>query len=61
MISRRGILAALTIVIAAGCASPTDPDASRTADTRQHSNTAESAPAPADTVGWGGNVMGGGH
>jgi hypothetical protein len=59
MISRR-ILPILVLATLAACTSPSDPGPSRTAD-NQRSNTTESAPPPPDTVGRGGNVMGGGH
>jgi hypothetical protein len=59
MISRR-ILPILVLAVIAACTSPSDPEPSRTADNKR-SNTTESAPPPPDTVGRGGNVMGGGH
>jgi outer membrane biogenesis lipoprotein LolB len=59
MISRR-ILPIVALAILAACASPSDPEPTQTAD-NQRPNTTESAPSPADTVGRGGNVMGGGH
>jgi uncharacterized lipoprotein len=55
------ILPILVLATLAGCASPSEPSPSRTADTNQRSNTTEAAPPPADTAGRGGNVMGGGH
>jgi hypothetical protein len=61
MISHPRILAFLMLASVAGCASPNEPGPSRTADTTPHANTTESPPPPADTVGRGGNVMGGGH
>jgi hypothetical protein len=60
MISRR-ILPILVLATLAACTSPSDPGPSRAADTDQRPNTTESTSPPADTVGRGGNVMGGGH
>lgn len=61
MIAHRRILAALELATVAACTSPSEPGPSRAADTDQRPNTTESAPPPPDTVGRGGNVMGGGH
>jgi hypothetical protein len=61
MISHRRILVALVLGTVAACSSPSDPGPSRAADNDHRSNATESAPPPADTVGRGGNVMGGGH
>jgi type IV pilus biogenesis protein CpaD/CtpE len=61
VIPHRHILPIVVLASVAGCASPSEPGSSRTAEATPHANTAESTPPAADTVGRGGNVMGGGH